>query len=186
MDKTNNWATELDWLRAIMLKAPLMETKKWGGPVFTYKGKNIISYAGFKNHFALWFFNGSHLSDTANVLTATQGEKTKNLRQWRFTDRSQINEQLILSYIMEAIHLEDIGLKLISTRKEYIPIPAIFETVLQEDELFRDAFAKLSKAKQNEYNEYIEEAKQEKTKYSRIEKIKILILQGKGLHDKYK
>lgn len=44
----------------------------------------------------------------------------------------------------------------------------------------------LTKGKQREYNEYIEQAKQEKTKASRIEKIKPLILENKGLNDKYK
>jgi len=33
---------------------------------------------------------------------------------------------------------------------------------------------------------YIDEAKQEKTKTTRLEKIKELILQNKGLNDKYK
>jgi len=37
-----------------------------------------------------------------------------------------------------------------------------------------------------EYMEHIDEAKQEKTKISRLEKIKPLVLAGKGLHDKYK
>ncbi len=50
----------------------------------------------------------------------------------------------------------------------------------------KSAFEKLTPGKQKEYNLYIDEAKQEKTKISRIEKIKPLILEGKGLHDKYK
>ncbi|WP_270089603.1 YdeI/OmpD-associated family protein [Sphingobacterium sp. SYP-B4668] len=186
MDKTNKWNKELELLHTIILKAPLMETRKWGGPVFTYNGKNVISYAGFKNHFALWFFNGSHLPDTANVLTATQGEKTKNLRQWRFTNREQIDEKMILKYIDEAIQTENAGLRPKPGKKAYIPIPEILQAALTENKSFGEAFSRLSAAKQNEYNEYIEEAKQEKTKYTRIEKIRHIILEGKGLNDKYK
>ncbi|SUJ05630.1 Domain of uncharacterised function (DU1801) [Sphingobacterium spiritivorum] len=93
MDKTNKWIEELDLLTQIIQQFPLEQTTKWGGPVFTYQNKNILSFAGFKNHFALWFFNGSHLTDPYQVLSATQGEKTKNLRQWRFTDRSENKQQ---------------------------------------------------------------------------------------------
>lgn len=48
------------------------------------------------------------------------------------------------------------------------------------------AFDKLTPGKQKEYMFYIEEAKQEKTKATRMEKIKPLIMERKGLHDKYK
>jgi uncharacterized protein YdeI (YjbR/CyaY-like superfamily) len=48
------------------------------------------------------------------------------------------------------------------------------------------AFAALNPGKQSEYAEHIGSAKQEKTRVSRLEKAKPLILSGVGLHDKYK
>ncbi|UIR56495.1 DUF1801 domain-containing protein [Sphingobacterium sp. SRCM116780] len=186
MDKTNKWAEELLLLRQIIEPFPFEETIKWGSPVFTFNGKNVISFAGFKDHFALWFFNGSHLEDHASVLIATQGDKTKNLRQWKFTDRSQIEESVLKQYIQEAIDIEQKGLKIIPGKKEYLPIPALLQFALDQEPVLKKAFEKLSLAKQNEYNEFIHEAKQDKTKLARIEKIKPNILGGKSLHDQYK
>ncbi|WP_369793058.1 YdeI/OmpD-associated family protein [Flavobacterium sp. 316] len=48
------------------------------------------------------------------------------------------------------------------------------------------AFEKFSPYKQHEFIEYIETAKQEKTKLSRFEKIKPMILANIGLNDKYR
>lgn len=186
MDKTNKWIEELDLLTQIIQQFPLEQTTKWGGPVFTYQNKNILSFAGFKNHFALWFYNGSHLTDPYQVLSATQGEKTKNLRQWRFTDRSQINNKQIAEYITEAIEVEKKGLKEVPGKKEYILMPQLLKDELEKDNILKEAFEKLSPAKQNEYNEYIAEAKQTKTQVARIDKIIPNIMQGYSLHEQYK
>ena len=43
-----------------------------------------------------------------------------------------------------------------------------------------------AEVKQREYCEYIATAKRDPTKLSRLEKIKPMILNGTGLHDKYK
>ena len=34
-NKTNQWENELEQLHAIIRKTPLVETTKWGGPVYT-------------------------------------------------------------------------------------------------------------------------------------------------------
>ncbi len=62
----------------------------------------------------------------------------------------------------------------------------IFKDFLENNTDVKNAFEKLTKGKQKEYVVYIDEAKQEKTKTARLEKIKELILQNKGLNDKYK
>jgi uncharacterized protein YdeI (YjbR/CyaY-like superfamily) len=49
-----------------------------------------------------------------------------------------------------------------------------------------NTFYDLSKGKQKEFATYISEAKQEKTKLNRLTKIIPLILEGKGLNDKYR
>jgi len=105
-DKVNHWATELEILQTIISKNNLVETIKWGMPVYTHNGKNVVGITGFKNHFAIWFYKGVELKDDANVLVNAQEGITKSLRQWRFTSKSQINEKLILEYIEEAIRLE--------------------------------------------------------------------------------
>jgi len=106
-DKVNHWAAELEILQIIISKTNLVATLKWGTPVYTYNGKNVVGITGFKNHFALWFYKGVALKDESKVLVNAQEGVTKSLRQWRFTSKSEIDEKLILEYIEEAIRLEN-------------------------------------------------------------------------------
>lgn len=106
-DKVNHWSTELEILQTIISKTNLIETIKWGTPVYTSNGKNVVGITGFKNHFALWFYKGVDLKDKNKVLVNAQEGVTKSLRQWRFTSKSEIDEKLILEYIEEAISLEN-------------------------------------------------------------------------------
>ncbi len=107
MDKVNSWASELRQLKDIILETDLIETTKWGSPVFTLNGKNIVGLAGFKSFFALWFFKGAQLKDEKKVLINAQEGKTKLMRQWRFTTQEQIDKDLILKYVLEAIEIEN-------------------------------------------------------------------------------
>ena len=106
MQNNKQWAEELESLASIINKLPLEKTIKWGAEVFTYNGKNVVSYGGFKNYFMLWFFNGVFLEDKYKVLINAQEGKTKSLRQWRFTSITEIDENKITEYINEAIEIE--------------------------------------------------------------------------------
>lgn len=181
-----SWNEELDLLKSIVLKTGLVETTKWGIPVFTYNGKNVVSIAGFKSFFSLWFQNGVFLKDAKQVLINASEGQTKALRQWRFHSKEEIDEQEIIAYIQEAIENEKLGKRLIPQKKEQLPVPAQLEAAFQQDPTFAESFAHLSQAKQNEYFEHIHSAKQENTKLLRIAKMRPLVLQGQGLHDKYK
>lgn len=184
-DSSHLWPEELDALKAIISKTPLVETIKWGAPVYTYNYKNVLGVMGFKNFFTLWFYKGVFLKDEAGVLINANEENTKSLRQWRFTAKNEINEKLVLQYINEAIEVEKSGLE-IKPAKKIISVPDVLQAALDADADFATAFAKLTQGKQNDYNEHIASAKQEKTLQARLEKIKPMILEGKGLHDKYK
>jgi uncharacterized protein YdeI (YjbR/CyaY-like superfamily) len=184
-DSSHLWPEELDALKAIVNKTPLVETIKWGAPVYTYNGKNVLGVMGFKNFFTLWFYKGFFLKDEAGVLVNANEEKTKSLRQWRFTSKDEINEKLILQYINEAIEVEKAGLE-IKPEKKVVPVPEALQQALDGDPALAEAFNKLTPGKQKDYNEHIASAKQEKTQLARLEKIKPMILDGKGLYDKYK
>ena len=56
-----NWQEELSVLRKMLLSTELEEEIKRGAPVYTLQGKNVIGLVAFKNHCALWFFNGASL-----------------------------------------------------------------------------------------------------------------------------
>lgn len=103
MDKVNSWSVELEELRSIIAESGLKETTRWGGPVFTFNDKNIIGIPGFKNFFTIWFFKGVKMKDPQKVLINAQKGTTKSMRQWRFTAREQIDKELLLRYIKEAI-----------------------------------------------------------------------------------
>jgi uncharacterized protein YdeI (YjbR/CyaY-like superfamily) len=186
MSAENNWKEELSLLKSIIQKAGLQETLKWGTDVFTYKGRNLISYAGFKSYFGLWFYNGVFLEDTHKVLVNAQENKTKALRQWRFRSIEEVSEPLILEYIREAIRNEDQGKIWKPVRSADAVIPAGLLEVLEGDKDLKRAFETLAPYKRKEYAEYIESAKREETRKVRIGKIKPLILAGLGLNDKYR
>jgi uncharacterized protein YdeI (YjbR/CyaY-like superfamily) len=106
MDKINSWTKELEILKDIIVQTGLEETTKWGSPVFTFGKKNVVSIHGFKNFFAIWFFKGSQLNDFESKLINAQEGTTKLMRQWRFTSKDQIDKDLIIKYIKEAIEIE--------------------------------------------------------------------------------
>lgn len=186
MQEVKQWSKELTELTRIISKSGLEKTIKWGADVFTYEGKNIVSCGGFKNFFAIWFFNGIFLKDKYKVLINAQESKTKSMRQWRMTTFKEINEKKILEYINEAVLAAKKGLSITPVKHQPIEIPEPLKSALLKNKTLLQAFSKLSSGRQKEYGLYIIEAKQEKTKLSRIEKIKPLILQGIGLNNKYK
>lgn len=179
------WQDELEILQSIIAKTQLVETTKWGGIVYTFNNKNVLGIGGFKQFFTIWFFNGVFLKDNLKVLVNANEGVTKALRQWRFTSKDEINEKQIMVYINEAIENEKLGLAIKPQKKEKIE-STFFDNELKNDSELNRAFSKFTTSKQNEFLEYIETAKQEKTKISRMEKIKPMILQNIGLNDKYK
>jgi len=179
------WEEELILLKAIIDKTELTETTKWGGPVFVYEKKNVVGIGGFKDYFAIWFFNGVFLKDEKKKLINAQEEVTKSLRQWRFTSKDQVNEKDVLEYIREAIENEKQG-KVIKPAKKEAIISELLNAEMAKNPDLKSAFEKFSPYKQYEFLEYIETAKQEKTKLSRIEKVVPMILANVGLNDKYR
>jgi len=73
------WQEELKKLRAILLDSELTEEFKWGGPCYTFQGKNVIVINGLKESCALAFFKGALLKDVHGVLTKP-GQHTQSGR----------------------------------------------------------------------------------------------------------
>lgn len=180
------WQKELVVLSSIIRKMPLEKTIKWGSEVFTWNGKNVVSYGGFKNYFALWFYNGVFLSDPNKVLINAQEGVTRSLRQWRFQSLEELDEVSISEYILEAIEVEKKGLKHKPERFKPLPMPQMLTEALSNDPGLQEAYGKLSPGKQKEYIQYLNEARQETTKFKRLEKIVPMIAAGFGLNDRYK
>ena len=110
------WQQQLKELRHLLSNFPFEETIKWGSPVYVYKGKNLIGMAAFKNHFALWFFEGALLSRNQELFKNAQEGKTKSLRQIRFDENSEIQPGVLSQYITESIEIAKSELSLKSPR----------------------------------------------------------------------
>ena len=184
-NKTNQWENELEQLHAISCKTPLVETTKWGGPVYTYNNKNVVGIGGFKSYFGIWFYNGVFLKDEKKLLINANEENTKSLRQMRFNSVKEIDEKLILTYIKEAIEIEEKGLVIPKEKKETI-IPELLQNELDKNSELNDKFNTFSPYKQREFIEYIITVKQEKTQISQLQKVILMILEGRGLNNKYR
>jgi uncharacterized protein YdeI (YjbR/CyaY-like superfamily) len=181
-----NWQEAEELMQEIIQQTSLKKEFKWGSYIYTHKGKNVIGWGGFKNFFSLWFYNGVFLTDRDKHLISASEGKTKALRQWRFEDVKDMNAEKIAAYIQESIQTIDAGKELKPTKSPTKAPAGLLLDALQADSTFAESFQALTPGKQKEYIEYIDEAKQEKTKQSRIEKIKPLVLAKKGLNDKYK
>jgi len=182
----DKWTDAEEFMQQLIVKTNLDKAIKWDKEVYTFNNKNVIGWGGFKDFFSLWFFNGVFLSDPEKVLVNASDGKTKSMRQWRFTSVDDMDEKKILLYINESIQTIKDGKEIKADVFEEKKPEGIFKDFLENNTDVKNAFEKLTKGKQKEYVVYIDEAKQEKTKTTRLEKIKELILQNKGLNDKYK
>lgn len=186
ISKHPNWVALLRQLRQNLLAAGLEETIKWGAPAYTLAGANIVGMVAFKDFVCLWFYQGVFLKDPEKVLHNAQEGKTKALRQWRFEASDQVNEQLLQSYLTEAIENQKQVKKIKPEKGKDLQIPEELLAALYKNATAKSSFYELTLGKQREYAEYIAEAKRVETKEKRIEKIIPQIINKVGLYDKYK
>ena len=179
------WDAQHRQLIAVMEQTELTASIKWGAPVYSLDGKNVIGLGAFKNHIAIWFFQGVFLKKNTALLVNAQEGKTKALRQIRFGQNDSINNDAIIPYIEEAIANQKAGLEL-KAKPKSLEIPEELETILNGNKLLKAAFHDLSPGKQKEYAQFIAEAKKQATRTNRIKKIEPLILQRIGLYDRYR
>ncbi len=179
------WRQQMRAFREALLAAGLDETIRWGIPAYLREGAILIGFAGFKRHCALWFHQGVFLEDAASKLSDSREGKTKAMRQWKFAAGEEVPRELLRDYAAEAIANHDAG-----TRHEPVSrplrMPRELEQAMREDAALRAAFSKLTPGRQKEYAEHVGGAKQEKTRRSRLEKARPLILAGAGLNDRYR
>lgn len=186
IESNEHYGEALTILRNLINSTELKEAIKWSAPVYDLNGKNVVGLGAFKNHFGIWFFNGVYLKDENKYLVNAQ-EKTKALRQMRFSSINDINKDVVLAYLKEAIENQRQGLEIKPERtKKEVVIPIELENALKANSKLKAVFKTFSPSKQREYCNHIATAKREATKQSRLQKILPLLLIGAGLHDKYK
>lgn len=183
--KVLGWVQELELLRQIVLDTGLKEEIKWGVPVYTYDGKNIVTVNALKDSANIGFFKGAIMKDTHKILK--QQGNIQSARLIRFFDVDSIKElkDILKVYILEAIAIEKSGEK-VKIVKNPEPIPEELLQAFDEDSSFKKAFFSLTPGRQRGYNIHFSQPKQAKTRIARIAKYKKQIKAGVGLHDKYK
>ncbi len=184
--KVHSWTNELVQLRTIAIACGLQEELKWGVPCYTYGAKNVLIISAFKTYCALSFFKGTLLEDPDDLL-ASPGENSQSVRFFRFTNVLDIIrlEAVVKAYIFEAIDIEKAGLK-VEFRKTPETMPDELLKKLEEDFFFQTAFKALTPGRQRGYILHFSQPKQSSTRLKRIEKCTPAILNGEGLHDRYK
>ncbi len=183
-NKASKWQEEYKKLRAIVLDCGLTEELKWGVPCYTFEGKNVVLIHGFKEYCALLFVKGALLKDDRNILVI-QTENVQSARQIRFTNLQEIVElePSLKAYILEAIEVENSGLKVDLKPTAEFSMPAEFQKKLAENPALKTAFESLTPGRQRAYLLHFSVPKQSTTRESRIEKCIPQILNGKGLND---
>jgi uncharacterized protein YdeI (YjbR/CyaY-like superfamily) len=178
------WQEEFKKLRSILLDSELTEEFKWGGPCYTFQGKNVVIINGLKESCALAFFKGALLKDVHGVLTRP-GEHTQSGRWFKFASLREIAEMrsILKAYIREAIEVEKSGLKLKLRKTSDLKFPEELQIVLDEFPDFKAAFERLTPGRQRAYIYHFAAPKQSKTRESRVQKFMPQILKGKGLLD---
>lgn len=184
LKRNARWQAEMTALRALLLDCPLVEDLKWGVPCYTLDGKNVVLIHAFKEYCALLFHKGALMKDPDGVLIQ-QTENVQSARQIRFTslEETQRMQNLVKSYVHEAIDVEKAGLKVIHKSVAEFAMPDEFRSALSEDDTLKSAFDALTPGRQRAYLLHFSSAKQSVTRQSRIEKCRPKIMEGKGLDD---
>ena len=176
----DRWKAEIAAMRRVLAGFPMTEECKWGKPTYTVDGKNIVIMQGFKEYFALGFFQGALLKNPKKVLV--QLGKVHAARVMKFTSAKEItaNAATIKAYVREAIAVEKAGLRLKPKKTSDFPVPVELSERFLRDPRFKRAFEALTPGRQRSYLYHFAAAKRSATRMARIEKATPAIFEGRG------
>src|SRR3954469_7687993 len=174
------WKAEIATMRRLLAGFAMKEECKWGKPTYTVDGKNIVIMQGFKEYFALAFFQGALLNDPKQVLV--QLGQVHAGRVMKFTSAKDIAAKAatIKSYVREAIAVEKAGLRMKPKTTSDFPVPEELSERFRKDPRFKRAFEALTPGRQRSYLHHFAAAKQSATRTARIDKAMPAIFEGRG------
>src|SRR5579864_8057197 len=175
------WKAEIAAMQRVLAGFAMKEERKWGKPTYTVDGKNIVILQGFKEYFALGFFQGALLKDPEKVLV--QLGQVHAGRVMKFTSAKDIaaKTSTIEAYVREAIAVEKAGLRMKPKRTADFPVPEELSERFRRDRRFKRAFEALTPGRQRSYLYHFAAAKQSATRRARIDKAMPAIFEGRGL-----
>ena len=174
------WEAEIAEMRRVLAGLPMAEERKWGKPTYTVDGKNVVILQGFKEYFALGFFQGALLKDAKRVLV--QLGRVHAARVMKFSSANDIKAKAatIKAYVREAIAVEKAGLRMEPKRPSDVPVPEELRARFRTDARFKRAFEALTPGRQRSYLYHFARAKQSATRTARIERAIPAIFAGRG------
>jgi uncharacterized protein YdeI (YjbR/CyaY-like superfamily) len=174
------WESSITEMRRVLTGCGMNEECKWGKPTYTVDGKNIVIMQGFKEYFALGFFQGALLKDPKRVLV--QLGQVQAGRVMKFSSAKEIKAKaaIIRAYVRQAIAVEKAGLRVEKKKTSDFPVPEELTERFQKDARFKRAFQALTPGRQRGYLYHFAAAKQSTTRLSRIEKAMPAIFEGRG------
>jgi uncharacterized protein YdeI (YjbR/CyaY-like superfamily) len=174
------WAAEMAEMRRVLAGLAMKEECKWGKPTYTVDGKNIVILQGFKEYFALGFFQGALLKDPKKVLV--QLGQVQAGRVMKFTSVKEIAAKAatIKAYVREAVGVEKAGLRVEPKKTSDYPVPEELTERFRRDPRFKRAFDELTPGRQRSYLYHFAAAKQSATRAARIEKAMPAVFAGRG------
>jgi uncharacterized protein YdeI (YjbR/CyaY-like superfamily) len=174
------WQAEIAETRRLLAGFAMEEECKWGKPTYTVDGKNIVILQGFKESFALLFFQGALLKDPKKVLV--QLGQVHAGRVMKFTSVKEIRAKAatIKAYVREAIAVKRAGLRMEPKKTSDYPVPEELTERFRRDTPLKRAFEALTPGRQRSYLYHFAAAKQSATRAARIEKARPAIFEGRG------
>jgi len=178
------WKAEIAAMRRVLASLAMKEECKWGKPTYTVNGKNIVIMQGFKEYFALGFFQGALLKDPRKVLV--QLGQVQAARVMKFSSAKEIAAKAatIKAYVREAIAIEKAGLRVKPKRTSDYPVPEELRERFKKDPRFKRAFEALTPGRQRGYLYHFASAKQSATRTARIDKAMPAIFDGRGFQER--
>jgi uncharacterized protein YdeI (YjbR/CyaY-like superfamily) len=179
----------LNHLRALVHKAcpDAEETMKWSFPHFDYKGEMMCSMAAFKEHCAFSFWKASLMKDPKLLNNAKSETAMGHLG--RITSLKDLPaDKIMISYIKEAIKLNDDKVKIVKAKpveKAPLIIPEDINAALKKNKKAQTTFENFSYSNKKEYVQWITEAKSEDTRNKRLAQAVAWMAEGKIRNWKY-
>lgn len=181
----------LTHIRELVHRAcPEVEEKmKWSFPHFDYRNEMMCSMAAFKQHCVMGFWKGSIMKDP--VLVENARSEVAMGHMGKITSIKDLpSDKKLLSYIKEAMDLNDRGIKLPAkaktTEKKDLVVPSYFLEALATNPKAKTVFENYAYSHKKEYLEWITDAKTEATRNKRMETALEWMAEGKSRHWKYK
>ena len=178
------WKAEIAEMRRVLAGFEMKEECKWGKPTYTVDGKNVVILQGFKEYFALGFFQGALLKDPKKLLA--QLGQMQAARVMKFTSAKEIatNAATIKAYLREAVAAAKAGMK-VETKPRVLPLPEELKAKFRIDPRFKRAFEALTPGRQRGYLFHFAGAKRSGTRTARIEKaMPPAIFEGRGFQER--